>query len=72
MRDCPGCEIDLLDAEGKTVKSFRGAAGATVYELEFMAPGTYTLRVAAPGHNPLTLPGLEVKAKNDLRIDLEF
>jgi len=37
-----------------------------------MAPGTYTMRVAAAGHNTLTLPGLEVKAKNDLRIDLEF
>ena len=72
IRECPGCEIDLLDAEGKEVKSVRIPAGGKAYELEWLAPGTYTVRVAARGYQPLTLKALEVKAKNDLRIDLEF
>jgi hypothetical protein len=72
MRGCPGCEIDALDGAGKIVKSARCPKGAKVYELEWLAPGTYSLRVAAKGYKPLLLEGLVVKAKNDLFVDLEF
>jgi hypothetical protein len=72
MRGCPGCEIDVLDGAGKIVKSTRCPKGAKVYEIEWLAPGTYSLRVAAKGHKPLVLEGLVVKAKNDLFVNLEF
>jgi len=72
IRRCPGCEIDVLDAEGKTVKSLRIPEGGKAYEVEWLAPGTYEMRVAAKGYKPLVLLELVVKAKNDLWIVLEF
>ena len=72
IRECPGCEIDALDAAGKVVASASVKAGAKAFELQWLAPGTYSLRVAATGYDTLTLANLVVKAKNDLRIDLEF
>jgi hypothetical protein len=72
IRQCPGCEIDVLDAEGKTVRSVRIREGGKAYEIEWLLPGTYTMRVAAKGFAPLELKGLVVKAKHDLWIVLEF
>lgn len=73
VRDCPGCEIDALDATGKRViKSIVVKPGDKAYELEWLLPGTYTLRVAAKGYETLVVERLEVKTDNDLRVDLEF
>ena len=72
VRNAPVCEIDALDSRGKTAKSTRLKQGSLAYELEWLAPGTYTLRVSAKGYKTLTLKGLRVKAKNDLFVNLEF
>ena len=71
-RHCPGCEVDALDAEGNVVKSCAVAAGAKSYELQWLSPGVYTLRVRAAGYEPLLVKGLEVRAKQDIRLDVEF
>ena len=72
VRDCPGCKVEALDAAGKVVGSFAVPAGGRSYELQWLAPGTYTLRVTADGYEPLTIAGLAIKAKSDLRVDIEF
>ena len=72
VRDCPGCKVEALDAAGKVVGSFAVPAGGRSYELQWLAPGTYTLRVTADGYGPLTVAGLAVEAKSDLRVDIEF
>jgi len=72
VSNAPVCEIDVLGAGGKVVKSTRLKNGAKVYEIEWLAPGTYGLRVSAKGYKTLTLEGLRVKAKNDLFLNLEF
>ena len=72
IRDCPGCRLQVLDAQGGAVKSCAVKAGGKAYELEWLSPGAYTLRVSADGCQPLVLENLEVQAGHDLRIDLEF
>lgn len=73
VKDCPGCEVKALDAKTKTeVKACTvGQAGGT-YELEWLEPGRYILLVTAPGYQAHDVHDLVVKAKNDLRVDLEF
>jgi hypothetical protein len=46
--------------------------GGKVYELEWLAPGTYTIRVVAKGYEPLVLDGMVVRARNDLWVSFEF
>lgn len=72
VRNSPGAEIHVLDAEGTVVKSVGLRRGQNGYEIEWLAPGTYTLRVAARGCRTLELKSLEVKARHDLVIPLEF
>ena len=73
VRQCPGCKIEALDAEGKeVVKSTEVAAKGTTYELQWLSPGTYCVRVSADGYEPLVVKGLAVKAGNDLRMNIEF
>ncbi len=72
LRNSPVCEIDVLNSSGKIVKSTRVHAGAGAYELEWLAPGAYTLRISVKGCRPLALQGLQVKARHDLFVDLEF
>jgi CubicO group peptidase (beta-lactamase class C family) len=72
LRQCPGCKVEALNAEGEVVKSHTVAAGGRSYELQWLSPATYSLRVTADGYDPLVLNDLTVKAKHDLRIDLEF
>ena len=72
VSNCPGCEIDALDAGGKIVASSRVKEGGKVYEIEWLKPGQYTLRVSARGREPLVIEGLEVKVNNDLWVNLEF
>ena len=73
VRQCPGCTIQALDADGKeVVLSTTVAAKKTGYELEWLKPGTYVLRVTADGYTPLVVDGLVVKAKNDLQMNIEF
>ncbi|HUT35106.1 MAG TPA: hypothetical protein VNE39_16565 [Planctomycetota bacterium] len=73
VRQCPGCTIEVLDAEGKeVVLSTTVAAKGTVYELQWLKPGTYHVRVKAEGYAPLIVERLVVKAKNDLLMNIEF
>ncbi|MBM4035569.1 MAG: carboxypeptidase regulatory-like domain-containing protein [Planctomycetes bacterium] len=73
VRQCPGCTIEALDAEGKkVVLSTTLAAKATSYELQWLAPGTYHVRVKADGYATLIVERLAVKAKNDLLMNIEF
>jgi hypothetical protein len=72
LRDCPGCKVEALDAEGKAVKTHAVPAGGRAYELQWLAPGTYSLRVSADGYETLTIEGLVVQAKSDLRVGIEF
>ena len=74
-RGGPDFTIVALDASGKEVKSGKvqaGKADRKVYEIEWLEPGTYSLRVAAEGFNPLQVDSLEVRPNQDVRIDLEF
>ena len=72
LRNAPACEIDLLDSSGRIVKSVKVSEGAKAYELQWLRPGVYTLRVAARGYKMLELKKLEVRARHDLFINLEF
>jgi hypothetical protein len=73
VRQCPGCKVEALDAEGKNVVlSSTVEAKGRVYELQWLNPGTYQLRVTADGYETLVVPGLAVKADNDLRMNIEF
>jgi hypothetical protein len=46
--------------------------GTRAYEVGWLEPGVYALRVAAEGYSPLQLEKLEVRANQDLRLNLEF
>jgi len=70
LRDAPVCEIDVVDGKGRVVKSTRVRAGAKAYELEWLPPGEYILRIAAKGCKTLEKP-IVIKAKHDLFVDLE-
>ncbi len=72
VRNAPTFEVEALNSKGRTVKSARVEAGSEAYELEWLKPGTYTLRVSAKGYKTLEVEGLKVKAKHDLFVDLEF
>ncbi len=72
LRNAPPCEIDVLDPSGNIVKSARVESGSDAYELEWLAPGIYTFHVSAKEYHPLILEGLEVRARHDLFMDLEF
>jgi len=72
LRHSPECEIDVLDSSGKIVKSTRPKKGAHSYELQWLKPGKYDVRVSARGYQSLELKGLEVKARNDLFMNVEF
>ena len=72
LRDCPGCEMDVTNDKGQICAQTKVRKDQRAYELEWLAPGTYTLRVEAPGHEKLFVSGVVVKAKHDVRIDLEF
>jgi hypothetical protein len=67
--------VTVLDASGKQVKAAEAQAGkdgVRVYEVGWLDPGVYTLRVTAEGYTPLQLEKLEVRANQDLRVNLEF
>ena len=68
----PEGEIDVLNKGGKIVKSVRLRRGARGYEIEWLEPGAYTLRVAAKGYKPFVREGLKVKAGHDLCLLIEF
>ena len=72
FRNAPLCEMDALDSSGDIVKSTRVRYGAAAYELGMLKPGVYTLRVSAKGYQTLELKGLQVKARHDLLVNLEF
>jgi len=68
----PACKIEAVGAAGAVVKSATLAKGAKGYELGFLAPGAYTLRVTAEGYPKLEVKGLEVRAKHDVSVAIEF
>ena len=72
VRNAPAFTAKALNEKGETVLTFKGEKGARAYELEWLAPGTYTLEVSAEGYTALTVKGLEVKAGNDLFVAVEF
>ena len=72
IRDCPGCTVKALDGQRNVVKSCQVKPKGGSYELEWLSPGIYTLLVTADGYEAFDVHGLEVKAKSDLRVDLEF
>ena len=73
VRNCPGGKVAALDAKTKkAVCSSTVKAGAKVYELEWLKPGKYILLVTAEGYEALDVHNLVIRAKNDIRIDLEF
>ena len=72
VKNAPAFTAKALNEKGEAVATFNGKAGARAYELEWLAPGTYTLEVSAEGYATLTVKALEVKAGNDLFISVEF
>ena len=73
VRNCQGCQVKALDAKSKkVVKSCSVKPGGKAYELEMLSPGKYILLVTADGYEALDVHNLEVKAKNDLRVAIEF
>ena len=70
-KDAPRFIAEARTTNGCVVK-LRESAKGRAYELEWLAPGIYNLRIAAEGFRPLEIGELEVRAGNDLRIDLEF
>ncbi len=72
LRNCPGCKIEVLDAKDKVIKTLDIPKGAKAYEAEWLVPGVYHMRVTAKGYRPKLMLDLEVRARNDLWIVLEF
>lgn len=72
VRNAPAFEITALDSDGKVVASAKVEGKAKAYELQWLKPGVYTLRVSAKGYKTLEIKGLEVRAGHDLLVDLEF
>ena len=70
-KDAPRFVVEVRTADGCVVKLKEKEKGGA-YELEWLTPGVYTLRIVAEGFRPLEIKELEVRAGNDLRIDLEF
>jgi len=73
-KEAPEFKLTLLKSK-RVVKKGKSEAeeeGKRAYELEWLRPGTYTLRISADGYKTLELKKLKVKAGYDLRIDLEF
>jgi hypothetical protein len=68
----PACKIELLDKDGKVAGSSDRPAAAKGYETAFLTPGVYTLRISATGFTALEVKGLEVRAKHDASIAIEF
>jgi len=72
VRSAPAFKAEALDAAGAVAAAVTGRAGAKGYEIQWLAPGVYSLRVSAEGYGTLVVAGLEVKAMNDLVLPLEF
>lgn len=70
--NAPAFKVEAVDADGKVAGSREFQAGAKGFELPFLAPGAYMLRVTAAGYKTLDVRGLEVRAKNDLALPIEF
>jgi hypothetical protein len=72
FRSAPAFKVTVLDAAKKVVGTSLVPAGAKSYEVQWLDPGVYSMQVTAEGYSPLQLDSLEVRANQDLRIDLEF
>ena len=68
----PECTVEALEPTGKQVKAVTAGLDTDRYVLEWLAPGTYALRVSADGGQAFFTTGLVVKAGFDVHVDLEF
>ena len=73
-KDAPDFKVTVMTPSKrviKTVEAERLKKGNSTYEV-WLEPGIYIMLVSAGGYETLDLEGLEVRAGNDLRMDLEF
>lgn len=68
---CPGCRIEVLGPQMEGIKLLSVKRGDPDYLVEWIAPGTYTLRVTGGGFS-LIVPNVPVEAMSDTRLDVEF
>ena len=68
----PRFQVEAINPAGKIIEWTIVPAGEGIYELEWVRPGTYTLRFRAKGYADLALKEVQVKAGHDLYINLEF
>jgi len=71
LRDAPHFKAEVIDESGRVIKSIIVKEKAGAYEIEWLKPGVYILRIIAEGYKTLEKK-VEVKAENDLFIVLEF
>jgi hypothetical protein len=64
--------IVAYDRRGYVAEKFKGSNRSRNYEIQWLSPGIYTLIIKAPGYGISKLPGLRVKARSDLVMDLTF
>jgi hypothetical protein len=70
----PDFKVTILTSEKRKVKTIEAEKlkdGGRAYEV-WLEPASYIIVVSAEGYESLDIKNLEVKAGNDLRIDLEF
>ena len=72
VRNCPDFKVELLQGFGMVAKKVFVKAKSGAYELEWLKPGKYTLRIRCDGYETLKIRSLRVKAGHDLCIALEF
>lgn len=73
-KSAPAFKAQAVNASGKVLSTSaaeKSKGGKRVYEI-WLKPGVYTLRITAEDYKTLEIKELEVRARNDLRVDLEF
>jgi len=71
LSKAPKCVIKVLNAYGNIVKTVEIRRGSKVYEIEWLNPGMYTMRVQAEGYRTFKVK-VRVKSGKDLFLDLNF
>lgn len=71
LKHCPGCQIEVLGSNGLAVKMLSVKRADPDYQVEWLEPGTYMLRVTGGGCS-VSVPNVSVQAMSDTRVDIEF
>lgn len=71
LRNSPGARIEVLRGDD-VVAVIEVRVGALAYETDMLRPGVYGLRVRAEGYEPLEVREIEVRARADVFVALEF